>query len=194
MLLGDRDAGDHPPDPATPQADRSQSPPPPAVATRNEVQASGSATQPPPGANSGWQAVDVGSVEAESIPVYKETVEDAVLVELSPAMWSWSAGEQITLSVPQIGMTFTPVIDRVETALGSNRSYVGRLTDDEFPYSFVITVGERNAFANLSTPRGSFELVGNTQLAWLMSVANMDQHVDYSQPDYFIPEDPFENP
>lgn len=162
--------------------------PSPPVSADGEAQTAGALPQVPPGANAAWQPLDIESVEPERIPEYKETVEGAVLVELSTEMWSWNAGDRITLAVPQIGAIYTPVIDRVETALGSNRSYVGRLLDSEFPYSFVITVGARNTFANLSTPQGSYELVGDTQLAWLMPTANMDQHVDYSQPDYFIPE------
>ena len=143
----------------------------------------------PTGPNTAWQPLEIDSVDPERIPEYKDIVEGRVLVELSTGMWSWDAGDRISLAVPQIGAVYNPVIDRVETALGNNRSYLGRLIEAEFPYSFVITVGQRNTFANLSTPQGSFELVGDTQLAWLMPVANMDQHVDYSQPDYYIPGD-----
>ena len=143
----------------------------------------------PAGPNTAWQPLEIDSVDPERVPEYKEIVEGRVLVELSAGMWSWREGDRITVAVPQIGAVYEPVIERVETALGNNRSYVGRLIEAEFPYSFVITVGQRNTFANLSTPQGSFELVGDTQLAWLMPVANMDQHVDYSQPDYFIPGD-----
>ena len=77
--------------------------------------------------------------------------------------------------------------------LGNNRSYVGRLIENDVPYSFMITVGQRNTFANLSTPQGSFELIGDTELAWLMPVANMDPHVDYGQPDYYIPSRDIQN-
>ena len=147
----------------------------------------------PVGPNTAWQPLEIDSVEPERVPEYKEIVEGRVLVELSTGMWSWREGDRIAIAVPQIGAVYEPVIDRVETALGNNRSYVGRLIEAEFPYSFVITVGQRNTFANLSTPQGSFELVGDTQLAWLMPVANMDQHVDYSQPDYYIPGDDVSN-
>ena len=143
----------------------------------------------PVGPNTAWQPLEIDAVDPERLPEYKEIVEGRVLVELSTGMWSWGAGDRITLAVPQIGAVYDPVIERVETALGNNRSYVGRLIEAEFPYSFVITVGQRNTFANFSTPQGSFELVGDTELAWLMPVANMDQHVDYSQPDYYIPGD-----
>ena len=145
----------------------------------------------PVGPHTAWQPLEIESVDPERIPEYKEIVEGRVLVELSTGMWSWGEGDRIALAVPQIGAVYEPLIERVETALGNNRSYVGRLIEAEFPYSFVITVGQRNTFANFSTPQGSFELVGDTELAWLMPVANMDQHVDYSQPDYYIPGDDF---
>ena len=163
--------------------------PSPAASDTIEVQPAVVLPPLPTGPNTAWQPLDIDSVEPERIPEYKEIVEGRVLVELSTGMWSWGVGDRITLAVPQIGAVYEPVIDRVETALGNNRSYVGRLIEAEFPYSFVITVGQRNTFANLSTPQGSFELVGGTQLAWLMPVANMDRHVDYSQPDYYIPGD-----
>ena len=145
----------------------------------------------PTGPNTAWQPLQIDSVDPQRLPEYKEIVEGRAQVELSTGMWSWGEGDRITLAVPQIGAFYEPVIERVETMLGNNRSYVGRLIEDDFPYSFVITVGQRNTFANLSTPQGSFELVGGTELAWLMPVATMDQHVDYSQPDYYIPGDDF---
>ena len=136
--------------------------------------------------NTAWVPVDVDAVKPEQVPVYKEVVEGRVLVTLEPDMWTWDAGEQISIEVPQIGEMYESVIDRVETGLGVNRSYIGSLIDDDRLYSFVITVGERNAFAHLGTPYGSYELVGNTEFAWLMPTVNMDQHVDYSKLDYFI--------
>ena len=155
------------------------------------IQPAGALPPLPTGPNTAWHPLAIDSVDPQRLPEYKEIVEGRALVELSTGMWSWGEGDRITLAVPQIGAVYEPVIERVETMLGNNRSYVGRLIEDEFPYSFVITVGQRNTFANLSTPQGSFELVGDTELAWLMPVANMDQHVDYSQPDYFIPDEDY---
>ena len=133
-----------------------------------------------------WRPVDPEAVDPTRIPAYKETVEGAVLVALDDAIGAWRVGDEIAIAVPQIDALYRPTIARLETGLGNNRSYIGRLVDGPVPRSFVITVGERNTFANLSTPEGDYELVGNTELAWLMPVANMDRHVDYSKPDYFI--------
>ena len=134
-----------------------------------------------------WRAVDPATVDRARIPEYKETVEGAVLVAIDDAIGAFRAGDEIAISVPQIGALYQPTIARAEAGLGNNVSYIGRLADTPVPRSFVITVGDRNTFANLSTPEGEYELVGNTELAWLMPVANMDQHVDYSKPDFYLP-------
>ncbi len=141
-------------------------------------------------AKQGWVAVEPESVDPSRIPSYKETVMDAVLVALDEEIWSWQAGDRVVLTVPQVGASYDTVIDRVDAGLGNNRTYVGRLVEGELPHSFVITVGDRNAFAYLGTPYGSYELVGNTELAWLMPTANLDQHVDYSKPDFYLVEPP----
>ena len=151
-----------------------------------EVATNGAA--PPHAPRAGWTPVDVAAVDPLLVPEYKERVAGAVLVEIAEDIRDWHAGEQISFTVPQIGMTYTPVIDRMETALGHNRSYFGRLTATRSPYTFVITAGERNTFANIATPAGAFELVGNARLGWLMPSANMDQHIDYGKPDYIVPE------
>lgn len=132
-----------------------------------------------------WATVDVAKVNQEWVPDYHETVEGALLVAIGDGMRTWNAGDTIALPVPQIDEVFRPVIDDVETLVGNNRSYVGRTLAADAPYSFVITLGEHDTFGYVGTPQGSYELVGNTRLAWLMPTANMDQHVDYSKPDYF---------
>ncbi|MDE0691427.1 MAG: hypothetical protein OXI55_04190 [Gammaproteobacteria bacterium] len=132
-----------------------------------------------------WTEVDVADINPEWVPEYHESVDGALLVAIGDGMRTWNAGDTIALPVPQIGEVFRPVIDDVETQVGTNRSYVGRTLADDAPYSFVITLGEHETFGYVGTPQGSYELVGNTRLAWLMPTANMDQHVDYSKPDYF---------
>ena len=141
-------------------------------------------------ARQGWAAADPDAIGPDGIPRYSETVNDSVLVALSEELWSWQAGDEIVLTVPQIGARYVTTVDRVDTGLG-NRSYVGRLMEGEMPYSFLITVGDRRALAYLGTPEGSYQLVGDTESAWLMPMANiLDQYVDYSKPDFYIVERP----
>ena len=144
-----------------------------------------SANLPPIPPATAWAEVDAATVNPEWVPEYHETVEGALLVAIGDGMRTWNVGDTIALPVPQIGEVFRPVIDDVEALIGNNRSYVGRTLATDAPYSFVITLGEHETFGYVGTPQGSYELVGNTRLAWLMPTANMDQHVDYSKPDYF---------
>lgn len=136
-----------------------------------------------------WDEVkeDVDDIHDSLIPKYKEEVEGAILVELHEDMHQWQEGDQITIVVPQSQQQFSGTIDKASTMLGNNRSFTGKIADSENSYSFLITVGERNVFANFRTSQGSFELVGNVQYAWLMPTENMDLHVDYTQDDFFIP-------
>ena len=174
-------AGESPNEVATPfEAPREVVPaptPPSGEATSNAL--------PPIPPDTAWAEVNLADINPEWVPDYHETVEDALLVAIGDGMRTWNAGDTIALPVPQIGEVFRPVIEDVETLVGNNRSYVGRTLAANAPYSFVITLGEHETFGYVGTPQGSYELVGNTRLAWLMPTANMDQHVDYSKPDYF---------
>ncbi|MDE0680153.1 MAG: M12 family metallo-peptidase [Gammaproteobacteria bacterium] len=90
--------------------------------------------------------------------------------------------------MPQLGAIFEGIVERLETDSYGNVSYVGLLTEaDGRDYRFIITAGARNTFAHITTSRGTYELVAKGELGWLMPTAGMDQHVDYSVPDYIIP-------
>ena len=136
---------------------------------------------------SAWVIVDPKT--AGQLPAYKEIVPGRALVRVSEELRKGTAGDRITLEVPQIGEALEGVVERVDTDPYGNVSYLGLVTEaDGRDYRFVITAGPRNTFATINTSRGAFELVASHDLGWLMPTAQMDQHVDYSQPDYFIPE------
>ena len=136
-----------------------------------------------------WNAVEIEDVDLSFVPKYKETVKGAVLVQLAQDLRRCQQGDSIAIEVPQSNSTYTAKIEKISTSLGTNTSFRGKLIHEDDQYSFLITVGQRNVFANFSTPEGSFELVGNTEYAWLMPSANIDQHVDYDSPDFYIPDD-----
>lgn len=135
-----------------------------------------------------WSETNVEDVQASLVPKYKEKVEGASLVQLAQDMQLWRQDDQLVITVPQTQEQFLVTIAEVSTTLGTNRTYKGKIVEGESSYSFLITVGERNVFANFTTSEGSFELVGNNNYAWLMPTENMDQHVDYTKDDFFIPE------
>ena len=133
-----------------------------------------------------WVLVDPESVD--ELPPYKEVVANRALVRVSEALRQGTIADRVLLTVPQLGQQYEGVVEEVETDSWGNVSYVGLLRDvDDRDYRFLITAGAVNTFAHIGTSRGSFELVATGgELGWLMPTANMDQHVDYSRPDYFI--------
>ena len=139
--------------------------------------------------NSGWELVDPASVD--ELPAYKEVVPGRALVRILDAINDWKAGDQVNLGIPQLGAEFDGVIERTEQDAYGNRTYLGHVREfDGRSYRFVITLGPRNTFAHIGTSRGTFELVASGgNLGWLMPTANMDQHVDYTQPDHYVEED-----
>ena len=141
------------------------------------------ATQEPVAA---WREADVDA--ATELPPYKEVVAGRALVRVSPALRSLDVGDPIAIAVPQLGETWETVVDEVERGPGAARSLIGALTESGGRRrEFVVTTGNRYVFAWLDTPAGTYELVAPGELGWLMPSVNMDQHVDYSQPDYYIP-------
>ena len=149
-----------------------------------------------------WRVVDIDSMAEDDLPAYREVVQDRALVRLANGFRGLGLGDRLSIAIPQLGKTYSPVIERIESGPAGNRSYLGELTEsDGRSYGFVITLGRQTAFAHLGTPQGSYELVAQASpkssandapagmLGWLMPTAKMDRDVDYSKPDYFIVED-----
>ena len=129
----------------------------------------------------------VGDVAADQMPAYKEEVKDAVAVRLVDGLSTKTVGDRIALSIPQKNALYSPIIEAVDYDTAGNVAYTGRLLEDGVATGFfVLTVAREHTFAFLKTPVGTFELVGNRTYAWLMPQENMDQHVDYSKPDYIV--------
>lgn len=140
------------------------------------------------GVQPGWTVIDEGAVEPERLPPRLETYTDARLVRLTGYLENLGPGSRVAFDIPHTGATLQSVIERVESGLAGNVSYIGRVDRDDVLHRVIVTVGARNAFAFVASDQGSFEMVGNGEFGWLMSTAGMERHVDYSEPDYYIPE------
>ena len=133
-----------------------------------------------------WSPVDPETA-GPSAPPLPIPIDDARLVELQGNLRNWEVGDPIELAIPHIDAAYTAVIERIDTAFG-RRAYSGRLEPgDAVLNSFLITVGPASTFATLVTPRGAFELVGNTRFAWMMSTRAMYAYLPILPPDYHIP-------
>ena len=173
--------------PSTPPVPASPEPPVPEgvpVAT-----SSAQRVAPPPAPREPVAAWREADIDAETqLPPYKEVVAGRALVRVSSVLRSLDVGDPIAIAVPQLGETWRTVVEEVERGPGAARSLIGALTESGGRrHEFVVTTGNRYVFAWLDTPAGTYELVAPGELGWLMPSVNMDQHVDYSQPDYYIP-------
>ena len=147
-----------------------------------------SAAGPQSAVNRAWEVLDPETVD--ELPEYKEVVPGRALVRISDSLSGWQEGDEVLLEIPQLGGSFDGLVERMDEDLWGNTSYTGLLKEaNGRDYRFVITVGPENVFAQLGTSRGTFELVASNEMGWLMPSSNMDQHVDYSQPDYYIVEE-----
>lgn len=141
-----------------------------------------------------WFAADRDTVEPARLPMHQDTYTDSVLVRISSGMWSLREGSRVTFDIPHTAARVESVIERVEELLGANRTFLGRIVGQDSPSRVVITVGDRNVFAYIGTRPESYELVGNREFGWLMSSAGMERHVDYGEPDFYVPATPRADP
>ena len=180
----ERDTGSSPRDPA---AELSALPPETPEAEVAAISATASA-QAADGAQSGWSVVDPNAIAPERLPPFQETYTDARLVSLTGNPGNWGPGSRVVFDIPHTGERLEAVIERVEPGLAGSISYIGRVDRDDALHRVVVTVGVRNAFAFIDSDSGSYEMVGNREFGWLMSTVGMEMHVDYSKPDYYIPD------
>ena len=143
----------------------------------------------PVDSDSAWVLVDPNTVD--ELPPYKEVVPGRALVRTLAAIQNWEEGDPVVFGIPQLGTEFSGVIERTKQDTHGNRTHLGVVREDDGgSYRFIVTVGPRNTFAHIGTSKGTFELVvTGGSLGWLMPTRFMDQHVDYTQPDYYIVEE-----
>lgn len=135
-----------------------------------------------------WQVIDEDSVPADNIPTFHEIVEDRVLVELNDNFWVKDVGDLIHFAIPQLEEVLVGTITSADTDQVNYRSLEGTITEANKEYTFVVTLGQGVTFAHINTLSGSFELRANETYGWLMPTDKMDQNVDYSVPDHFLPD------
>ena len=125
--------------------------------------------------------------EATVIPGYPDDVKGAVKIRFDPVeLRRLAVGDVISIRIPQNGIEYQAKID--SSKIRANEIRIVSAHSEDPALKMLLTIGRVNTFAHVNTPEGSFELVGNTEVGWFMNSANMDQHVDYSKPDYVVPE------
>ena len=130
-----------------------------------------------------WSLIEESNIP--EIKGYQGNVAGAVPLELK-TQWSSeiALGENIMLSIPQIDSELLLTVTRVKNHIRGIK--VITATGIEDSTDLLLTLGPSSTFANVGTPKGTYELVGTGSYGWLMPSKNMDPNVDYTKSDYVI--------
>lgn len=141
-----------------------------------------------------WRIIDEHAVGVK--PPYPADWSEAgrALVDVSGAAGAanaWQAGDRVSMQFPQLGVSYEGGIERLDEGPGYSRSARGwALGADGRARRFVVTVGPTRVFAYIDTIEGPYELVADRRLGWLLPTSSMLAGIDFSKPDYIIPEQP----
>ena len=146
-----------------------------------------------------WHVVDEGSVRVT--PPYSESWSEAgrVLVDVTVAasgVDGWRVGDRLAFELPQLGGIHEWTVERIDEGRdGRSRSVRGWIDNGgDRPRRIVVTVGPGRVLAYIDTPQGPYELTGNARLAWLLPSSSMMAGIDFSVPDYILPDEPESTP
>jgi hypothetical protein len=140
-----------------------------------------------------WRVVDEGSIDVT--PPYAASWSKAgrALVDVTATVsraHTWSVGDRLAVDLPQLGGVHEWTVERIgEGHDARSRSARGWIDNGgDRPRCIVVTVGPGRSLAYIETPRGPYELTGNSRLAWLLPSSSMMAGIDFSKPDYILPD------
>lgn len=147
------------------------------------------------------------SGEAEQLAITAaESASQALTPSLQSQSWSSSeagleiglqdlsglqSGDTLSLSIPQEARDISGTVTRVSISAAGNRTLHGNLSDplqNEQQYPFVFTIGQRYTFGTIQTSLNRYQLEVRDGLGRMVAATSLKKDIDYSQPDYVIPE------
>ena len=139
-----------------------------------------------------WRVVDERTTTAK--PPYPDewSEEGRVLLDVSGATHeaqTWRVGDRMAIALPQLGEVYESTIDRIDEGPGHARSARGMIVGADGEHRrVVVTVGPGRVFAYVDTDEGPYELVADARVGWLLPSSSMLAGIDFSKPDYLLPE------
>ena len=100
----------------------------------------------------------------------------------------FTEGDVVRLFIPQEGQRYEGPVQEVMTTGAGNRVLTGFLGSPEQRQRFIFTVGESQTFGTIQTARGRYQLETRSGSGRIISVSKINEKLDFSQPDYVIPE------
>ena len=139
-----------------------------------------------------WRVVDERTTTAKPAYADEWSEEGRVLVDVSGATYearTWRVGDRVAIALPQLGEVYESTIDRIDEGPGHSRSVRGLIVGaDGQRRRVVVTVGPGRVFAYIDTEDGPYELVADARIGWLLPSSSMMAGIDFSKPDYLLPE------
>ena len=165
----------------------------PTVSTQPPAQSRPAAPAPVSSKPPIWQVVDEWQVDR--LPEYGKlwSKEGRILVRVASLYAesrTWRVGDTLRMVLPQLRAVYNPTIEMIDDGPGDSRAALGWFTDaGGAPRRVLVTIGPTSAFAFIDTQAGSYELYAVGDHGWLLPSASMMAGVDFSVPDYIVPED-----
>lgn len=122
----------------------------------------------------------------ENLPKSKwsRVPDHAIFVSLNDRFDQWLIDTPIEIRIPHIDATFRAVVDEITpNGLHSTTIRASAASDEHDLNRLILTFGEDQTLAYVSTKRGSWELTGDGQIGWIVSSADLKRSQDYSESD-----------
>ena len=143
---------------------------------------------PPPAERSpadGSGHTDGLTLEAAEVPA--EEGDRGIEITLAD-VGLFSEGDVVSLFIPQEGQRYEGPVQEVMTTGSGNRVLTGFLGPPEQGQRFIFTVGESQTFGTIQTAQGRYQLETRNGSGRIISVSKINEKLDFSEPDYVIPE------
>ena len=130
-----------------------------------------------------WQVISESGVPED---FRRPNIDDVAYLAIA-GMAGLYEGDALDIVIPQEDVDYTAYVTEVTVSPSGNRSVSGIINNREM-YRFVITVGQKRTFATLNTPGGRYQMEARNGIGRLIPAASIKTKLDYTKPDYIIPE------
>lgn len=105
-------------------------------------------------------------------------------MDLNDRFKQWLLSTPIEIHIPHINKTYNAVVDQITpNGLESTTIRASPATGEQDLNRFILTFGEEQTLAYVSTNQGSWELTGDGRIGWLVSSTDLRRSQDYSKSD-----------
>ena len=110
--------------------------------------------------------------------------DHAVFVSLNDRFDQWLLNTPVEVRIPHIDTTYRAIVDEI-TPNGRHSTTIraSAAPNEQELNRLILTYGQDQTLAYVSTKQGTWELTGDGQIGWLVSSAELKRSQDYSESD-----------